>query len=126
MADDSKVSKNKNRMIEEAKKAGKAAIDVITYPSRVGMGAGIAAGAAVDQFAVNNSKKYRDSGLAGRSSMKGTGYRDAKAVLKTAVGMDTADEELAEAREKSTPQAGYKKGGKVAAPKGWGKARYKK
>ena len=96
-SDYDKVNKVKKRKLTMAEK-------VLTYPGRVAILGGLAAGKAADQALYNSGLIDKNNPRFEQSTREGRGYEEAKKLGRYAIGLDPIDE----------PE-GKKKGGKVGS-----------
>lgn len=78
---------------------------VLSYPARVALLGGIAAGKAGDQALYNSGLVDKDNPRFTKETREGRGYEEAKKLGRKAIGLDSLDDE------------GMKKGGKVTVSK---------
>jgi len=94
-SDYDKINKDKKRKLTMAEK-------VLSYPARVAILGGAAAGKAADQALYNSGLIDKENPRISKETREGRGYEEAKKLGRVAIGLDSIDE----------PE-GKKKGGKV-------------
>ena len=92
-----KSDKSKTRKLSMAEKA-------LSYPARVAILGGAAAGKAADQALYNSGLMDKDNPRFSKETREGRGYEEAKKLGRKAIGLDSLEE----------PE-GKKKGGKVGS-----------
>jgi len=92
-----KFNKGKDRKLTMAEKA-------LSYPARVAILGGAAAGKAADQALYNSGLTDKTNPRFSKETREGRGYEEAKKLGRKAIGLDSLDE----------PE-GKKKGGKVGS-----------
>jgi hypothetical protein len=79
---------------------------VLSYPGRVAILGGLAAGKAADQALYNSGLVDKDNPRLTKETREGRGYSEAKKLGRIAIGLDSLDDD-----------EGKKKGGMVSASK---------
>ena len=98
-SDYDKVNKDKKRKLTMAEK-------VLSYPARVAILGGAAAGKAADQALYNSGLIDKENPRISKETREGRGYDEAKKLGRMAIGLDSIEPE----EEKK-----YAKGGKVGS-----------